>query len=85
MVDHAEIQCSRACFEQYPDIVKGRVSLKAALFPCKGSFTYSDCDYESDFAKNRFIAFLYNYSDLAKVNIKQKSNVAIANAIAQRE
>ena len=38
----------------------------------KGSFTYSDCDCESDSAKNGFIAFLYNYSHLAKVNIKEK-------------
>ena len=38
----------------------------------KGSFTYSDCDCESDVAKNGLIAFpLYN-SHLAMVNIKQK-------------
>ena len=38
----------------------------------KESFTFSDCDCESDVAKNGFIAFLYNYSHLAMVNIKGK-------------
>ena len=38
----------------------------------KGSFTYRDCDCESDFAKNGSIVFQYYHSHLAKVNIKGK-------------
>ena len=37
-----------------------------------GSFTHSDCDCKSKFAKNGSIVFQYYYLHLVKVNIKGK-------------